>query len=73
MCHRFASDYNTLNQLQKSYIKVFRNGDSYYPAGILAVSSQQKKTLKTLEQDVKCVNRQETTTTTNALFWCLFC
>ena len=39
-----ASDYNKSNfsyEQQKSYITDFWNGDSYYPAAILPVQSQQ--------------------------------
>ena len=40
----FASDYNKSNvfsEQQNGYITVFWNGDSYYPAEILPVQSQQ--------------------------------
>ena len=39
----FASDYNKSNvyEQQKCYITVFWNDDSYFPAGILSVQSQQ--------------------------------
>ena len=40
----FTSDYNTSKafyEQQKSYNTIFWNGDSYYPAGILPVQSQQ--------------------------------
>ena len=40
----FTSDYNkskAFYEQQKSYNTIFWNGDSYYPAGILPVQSQQ--------------------------------
>ena len=39
----------------KRAVRVFWNGDFYYSGSILPVQSQQLKTLKTLEQDVKFV------------------
>ena len=55
----FASDYNKSNVLyeqQKSYITVFWNSDSYYPPSRYFICSKSTiETLKTLEQDVKCV------------------
>ena len=42
----FTSDYNkskAFYEQQKSYNTIFWNGDSYYPAEILPVQSQQQE------------------------------
>ena len=70
-----SSPLTTINQMfpNKRAISRFFEAVALIPNRDSTCSKSTKETLKTLEQDVKCVNSKDSRMTPMKIIWCLYC